>query len=106
RYQPSILWNDISWPTGLGRELELMADYYNTVADGVVNDRWMPMTWRGRMLRFWSQRRKLDAFLKERMTKAPSKGVIRNCRRIATSAHRNTPRSTASPRRSGRRRAG
>jgi alpha-L-fucosidase len=76
RYQPSILWNDISWPTGLGRELALFADYYNAVDDGVVNDRWMPMTWRGRMLRFRSQRAKLDAILKERMTKAPSKGII------------------------------
>jgi alpha-L-fucosidase len=76
RYRPSILWNDISWPTGLGRELELMADYYNTVEDGVVNDRWLPMSFRTRLLRFRSQRRKLDAFLKERMTNAPSRGII------------------------------
>jgi len=76
RYQPSILWNDISWPAGLGRELDLFADYYNAVEDGVVNDRWMPMTWRGRMLRFKAQRRKLDAIMKDRMSKAPSKGII------------------------------
>jgi alpha-L-fucosidase len=40
RYQPDILWNDISWPTGSRRLYALMADYYNTVPQGVVNDRW------------------------------------------------------------------
>ena len=39
RYQPSVLWNDISWPSG-GNLAELFADYYNAVPDGVVNDRW------------------------------------------------------------------
>lgn len=37
-YQPSILWNDISYPK-LGRTEALFADYYNSVGDGVVNDR-------------------------------------------------------------------
>lgn len=42
RYQPSILWNDISWPTPQKR-LEPLFDYYfERVPDGVVNDRWMP----------------------------------------------------------------
>ncbi len=40
RYQPSILWNDISWPTNLEGLLGLFADYYNQVPEGVVNDRW------------------------------------------------------------------
>jgi alpha-L-fucosidase len=41
RYQPSILWNDIGWPSGGGGNLaELFAYYYNAVEDGVVNDRW------------------------------------------------------------------
>ena len=39
RYQPSVLWNDISWPSG-GNLAELFAYYYNTVEEGVVNDRW------------------------------------------------------------------
>jgi alpha-L-fucosidase len=39
RYRPSIMWNDISWPRG-GNLAELFAYYYNTVDDGVVNDRW------------------------------------------------------------------
>ncbi|MCY3865196.1 MAG: alpha-L-fucosidase [Chloroflexi bacterium] len=38
RYQPSIMWNDIGYPAGadLG---ELFAYYYNSVPDGVINDR-------------------------------------------------------------------
>ena len=40
RYEPSVLWNDISWPRG-GSVPELFAYYYNRVADGVVNDRWL-----------------------------------------------------------------
>lgn len=42
RYRPSVLWNDIAWP-GPAKELwPLFADYYRSVPDGVVNDRWMP----------------------------------------------------------------
>ncbi len=39
RYQPSVLWNDISWPTD-PRLPQLFAYYYNTVEEGVINDRW------------------------------------------------------------------
>jgi alpha-L-fucosidase len=39
RYQPSVLWNDISWPSG-GNLAELFAYYYNAVEEGVINDRW------------------------------------------------------------------
>jgi alpha-L-fucosidase len=38
RYHPSILWNDIDWPT-TGKALEVEADYYNTVPDGAIDDR-------------------------------------------------------------------
>ncbi len=42
RYRPSVLWNDIAWPTP-GPELwPVFVDYYRAVPDGVVNDRWMP----------------------------------------------------------------
>jgi alpha-L-fucosidase len=37
-YQPSILWNDIGYPK-LGKAEALFADYYNTVPDGLVNNR-------------------------------------------------------------------
>jgi alpha-L-fucosidase len=38
RYHPSVLWNDIDWPR-TGRPLDVMADYYNAVPDGVIDDR-------------------------------------------------------------------
>jgi alpha-L-fucosidase len=48
RYRPSLLWNDISWPTPLPRLARLLSDYYAAVPDGVVNDRFMPWSplWR------------------------------------------------------------
>ena len=39
RYRPSVLWNDIANPLLLSAPA-LFADYYNTLPDGVVNDRW------------------------------------------------------------------
>lgn len=39
RYRPSILWGDIGWPTD-SHLPTLFAHYYDTVDDGVVNDRW------------------------------------------------------------------
>ncbi len=38
-YRPSVLWNDMGWPAESNPQ-ELFAHYYDTVADGVVNDRW------------------------------------------------------------------
>jgi alpha-L-fucosidase len=38
RYQPAVLWNDIDWPK-TGRAMQVEADYYNSVPDGVVDDR-------------------------------------------------------------------
>ena len=38
KYHPSLLWNDIDWPK-TGKALEVMADYYNAVPDGVIDDR-------------------------------------------------------------------
>jgi alpha-L-fucosidase len=38
-YQPSVLWNDVGWPAESNPH-DLFAHYYDTVADGVVNDRW------------------------------------------------------------------
>ncbi len=46
RYLPSVLWNDIGWPPA-GDLPALFADYYNTVEDGVVNDRWVQSSRRG-----------------------------------------------------------
>jgi len=46
RYRPSVLWNDIGWPPA-GDLPALLAEYYNTVDDGVVNDRWRQSARRG-----------------------------------------------------------
>ncbi len=41
RYGPALLWNDIGWPEKGRADLpRLFAHYYNTVPDGVVDDRW------------------------------------------------------------------
>jgi alpha-L-fucosidase len=39
RYHPAEVWNDIDWPKS-GNALQDMADYYNAVPDGVVDDRY------------------------------------------------------------------
>ncbi|MDC7290071.1 alpha-L-fucosidase [Blautia schinkii] len=40
RYHPSVLWNDIGWPKQSEHAMPyLLAHYYNTVEEGVVNDR-------------------------------------------------------------------
>lgn len=38
RYQPAVMWNDISYPK-VGKIPELFAHYYNTVEGGVINNR-------------------------------------------------------------------
>jgi alpha-L-fucosidase len=38
KYQPAILWNDINYPKS-GHPLQIMAEYYNAIPDGVVDDR-------------------------------------------------------------------
>lgn len=38
RYHPAVLWNDIDWPR-TGKPMQVEADYYNAVPDGVVDDR-------------------------------------------------------------------
>lgn len=38
RYHPALLWNDIDWPK-TGNALQVEADYYNAVPDGVIDDR-------------------------------------------------------------------
>lgn len=40
RYQPSVLWNDIAWPSAEDLPA-LFEHYYAVVPDGVVNDRWL-----------------------------------------------------------------
>lgn len=42
RVAPDVLWNDIGYPTGESI-WQIMADYYNAVPGGVINDRWQQM---------------------------------------------------------------
>jgi alpha-L-fucosidase len=42
RYRPSVLWNDIAYPPPRGALWRLLADYYEAIPDGVVNDRFGP----------------------------------------------------------------
>jgi alpha-L-fucosidase len=42
RYRPSVLWNDVAWPSHANRLWPLFEYYYRQVPDGVVNDRWLP----------------------------------------------------------------
>lgn len=64
RYQPSVLWNDISYPPHRGELWKLFADYYDAVPEGVVNDRFLPApAWLARTLRVRLLSRLADALL-------------------------------------------
>ncbi|MDR3497810.1 MAG: alpha-L-fucosidase [Parvibaculum sp.] len=77
RYKPAVLWNDISWPTPLSGLMKTVAYYYNTVPEGVTNDRWMPVSWKTKLLRFKFIRRRFDKKVKEIMqSRGPQKGII------------------------------
>ena len=71
RYEPSVLWNDISWPTGLDELLPLFADYYNAVPDGVVNDRWPHANWGTKVMRTKVGRRIFDLIAKRYIRRNP-----------------------------------
>jgi len=64
RYEPSVLWNDIAWPTGPRRLWRLFADYYDAVPDGVVNDRWAAASPARNLLKVKTVRRLADARMK------------------------------------------
>src|SRR5260221_4427567 len=76
RYRPSVLWNDISWPASETKMLSLFADYYNSIDEGVLNDRWMPSTFASRMLRHKFARRRLDRRLEAGMKRSRRGGGI------------------------------
>jgi len=71
RYRPDILWNDISWPTGQARLNALFADYYNTVPDGVVNDRWQTDSLAKKAMGLRPMRATFDAFMKAVISRKP-----------------------------------
>jgi alpha-L-fucosidase len=69
RYEPSVLWNDISWPTGSKRLYALFEDYYRAAPDGVVNDRWVTASRAGNLLKNKVAKRALDAAMKAAMAR-------------------------------------
>jgi len=69
RYEPSVLWNDIAWPTGSKRLYRLFEDYYDAVPDGVVNDRWVTASRAGNLLKNKAAKRALDVALKAAMAR-------------------------------------
>jgi alpha-L-fucosidase len=74
RYRPDVLWNDISWPTGQRRLNAILADYHNTVADGVVNDRWRTDSLVRRLMALRPARGAFDVFFKQVIARNP--GVV------------------------------
>ena len=78
RYQPSVLWNDISWPTDEKRLFDLFTDYYRAVPEGVVNDRWVTATPEREALRSKAVRQMVDEKIKARIARDPTSfdGII------------------------------
>jgi len=72
RYEPSVLWNDISWPSDEQHLFALFADYYNAVPEGVVNDRWRTATSKSKLLRFKFMRRRFDKRYKSHIARNPT----------------------------------
>ncbi|MEV6489327.1 alpha-L-fucosidase [Actinoplanes sp. NPDC051633] len=71
RYKPDLLWNDILWPTGQKRLSALMADYYNTVPGGVLNDRWTTTSFWHRAMGLKPMRWSFDQLMKQAIKYRP-----------------------------------
>jgi len=71
RYKPDVLWNDISWPTDEAGLFALFTDYYDTVPQGVVNDRWQPATIANRLMRLKPARFAFDLLMKAALARQP-----------------------------------
>ncbi len=78
RYEPSVLWNDISWPDDRQSLEDLLAFYYARVGHGVVNDRWQHTTLWSRVLKWAPARRAFDFAARRHIEKHPESvdGVI------------------------------
>ncbi|HVY88808.1 MAG TPA: alpha-L-fucosidase [Hyphomonadaceae bacterium] len=69
RYRPSVLWNDIAWPSDADLP-GLFSDYYAAVPDGVINDRWLGMAAMFEGLRDPAARAGFNAMVKGRIAEA------------------------------------
>jgi alpha-L-fucosidase len=75
RYKPSVVWNDIAWPSE-DNQRALFEHYYAAVPDGVVNDRWLASKTMYESLREPANREAFNAMVKARI--AESGGEIDN----------------------------
>ncbi len=73
RYRPDVLWNDIAWPGDQASFLRLVADYYNTLPEGVINDRWLAASWLTRAVKLAPLRALVDRLVMRRLDR--SKGL-------------------------------
>jgi alpha-L-fucosidase len=69
RYEPSVLWNDIAWPSADNLRA-LLTDYYAAVPDGVVNDRWLASRAMFDAMRDPVARHGFNAMVKQRIAEA------------------------------------
>jgi alpha-L-fucosidase len=72
KFRPEILWNDIAYPSK-GKELEIIAHFFNSVPEGVVNDRWVKIPNIARKLHKSKILKKLVNKIAQKMA---TKGVI------------------------------
>ncbi|WP_436792870.1 alpha-L-fucosidase [Actinospongicola halichondriae] len=73
RYEPSVMWNDICWPSRPKALYRVLRDYFATVPDGVVNDRFMPVPDLSRLVRIPRVASAIDRGFEQAMSKG---GII------------------------------
>ncbi len=73
RVRPDVLWNDIAWPGDMASFLRLVADYYNAIPEGVINDRWLAANWLTRAMKLAPVRWAVEGVLSRAVKKALSK---------------------------------
>ena len=67
---PDVLWNDIAWPGDQASFYRLVADYYNAIPEGVINDRWLAANWLTRAMKLAPVRAVVDRVLTRAVRKA------------------------------------
>ena len=65
-----MLWNDIAWPGDQASFYRLVADYYNAIPEGVINDRWIAANWLTRAMKLAPVRAVVDRVLTRAVRKA------------------------------------
>jgi alpha-L-fucosidase len=73
RVRPDVLWNDIAWPGDLASFCRLVADYYNAIPEGVINDRWLAANWLTRAMKLAPVRLAVDRLLSRAIAKSMAK---------------------------------